>query len=255
MKNMIKIGWSLLIGVSLVVSAFAQIETQAREWMDKVIKAYSEAQTFSSVTTVKLMMSAPNSTQMELIQNLHYQYSFKRPAMLNLLRTEFSVVEANKPLVRARILSDGNILRDVTKPTEMVLDNPQGAVRIVRDPVQVHGRGSILLEGMSQYQIETTPDLKFLIGGKTEGDRFIKELQSLTIVPNDDKKIIQLQASSQNQRAKVEVLFTIDVETSLIKKVRITTPLKMNNEITNVLVEMECQPKLNPELDEKLFKE
>lgn len=255
MKNMIKIGWSLLVGAVFASSALAQIEPQAREWMDKVIKTYIEAQTFSSVTTVKFMMSAPNSTQVELIQHLHYQYSFKRTAMLNLLRTEFSVVEANKPLVRVRILSDGNILRDVTKPAEMVTDNPQGAVRIVRDPVQVHGRGSILLEGLSQYQIEIPPDLKFLIGGKVEGERFLKELQSLKIVPNEDKKVVQLQASSQNQRAKVEVLFTIDAETSLIKKVKITTPLKMNNEITNVLVEMECQAKLNPELDEKLFKE
>jgi hypothetical protein len=255
MKNVIKIGCSMLIAMSFAGFAPAQVEPQAREWIDRVIKAYTDAQTFSNVTTIKLMMNAPNSQQMELVQSLRYEYSFKRAAMLNLLRTELSVVEANKPIVRTRILCDGNILRDITKPNEMVLDNPQGAVRIVRDPVQVHGRGSVLLEGLAQYQIETPPDLKFLIGGKAASDHFLKELQSLKVVPNEDKKIVQLQATSQNQRAKVEVLLTIDAETALIKKVKMTTPLKMGNETTQVLVEVECQPKLNPELDDKLFKE
>lgn len=244
----------LLMGfLGAMMTAGAQVQPEARQWMDKAFKQYQEALSFESKSTLKIYYMGSRKPQPELVQQIQYEYQFKRPAMLSLLRTELDPVSL-RPSQRIRLKSDGILLKDATRPEEMVTTSPEGAVRIVRDPVQLANKDSVLLEGLARFINETPPDLKFLLGGPARANEFMKELESLRVEKSDDKRIV-LKGTAVQKKNRVDLEIEMDAQTHLLLKVVTIAQIKIEDQVEQFTLQMEIQPVLNSELDVKLFRD
>jgi hypothetical protein len=218
--------------VALGISASAQIESKADEWLERSFKAYSALQSLQSKTTVTMLLITPKNPQGETIQKLIYAYTIRPPAQINLV-----VKDTTVPGEGTRYLCNGTMLKSGERS------------------VSVQGSGNALIEGLIGFDVFTPYDMVFLLGGKSSQEKMKKEIRNLRVVSEDEKQVVLGGRIRNESNREDEWEFVIDKQTQLMRRIKIATRAKLEGQDAQFVLTMEFEPTPNPPVDDKTFSE
>ncbi len=215
---------------ALLAWASAQIEPKADEWLERSFKAYSALQSLQSKTIVTVLLIKPRNPQGETIQKLVYAYTLRPPAQINLMVKD----TANKD-EGVRYLCDGTTLKSGERT------------------VSVQGSGSALLEGLVSLDVFTPYDIVFVLGGKTSQEKIKKEIKNLRVASEDEKQVVLSGRIRNESNREDEWEFVIDKATQLMRRIKIATRVKLEEQEAQFVLTMEFEPTPNPPVSDKTF--
>lgn len=218
--------------LALCVGVFAQIEPKADEWLERSFKAYSALQSLQSKTTITVLLITPRNPQGETIQKLLYAYTIRPPAQINLL-----VKDTTAKGEGVRYLCDGTALKSGERS------------------VPVQGSGSALIEGLVSFDVFTPYDMVFVLGGRSSQEKIKKEIKNLRVASEDEKQVVLSGRIRNESNREDEWEFVIDKGTQLMRRITITTRVKLEGQEAQFVLAMEFDPTPNPPVSDKTFSE
>jgi len=218
--------------LALCAAVFAQIDPKADEWLERSFKAYSTLQSLQSKTIITVLLITPRNQQGETIQKFIYVYTVRSPAQINLL-----VKDAAAKGDGVRYLCDGTTLKSGERS------------------IPVQGSGTALLEGLVSLDVFTPYDMVFILGGKSSQEKIKKEIRNLRVAAEDEKQVVLSGRIRNESNREDEWEFVIDKETQLMRRITITTRVKLEEQDAQFVLTMEFEPTPNPSVSEKTFRE
>lgn len=214
----------------LCIGALAQIDSKANEWLERSVNTYGTLKSLQSKTTVTLQLITPRNPQGETIQKFLYAYTLQPPAQINLLiRDALSREEGT------RFISDGKTLKSGERT------------------VAVQGSGLALLEGLASLDAFTPYDIVFALGGKSSWEKMKQEITNLRVVSDDEKQVV-LGGRVRGEKERInEWEFVIDKSTLLMRRIKIVTQVKLEEQPAQFVMVMEFEPTPNVPVTEQTF--
>lgn len=220
-------------------------QADAKEALLKTVEAYAKANTFTSTTTTKLYVHIQDSKNDAELKTMQLEYRFNRAGRLWIKRSEFSQPGAKLPNIVEHVYwENGELWQNQGR-----WDGQQ--VHTSRKSVKTSPNPAVLLEFLPQFNVEPMPDMVFLLGGRTQTERFLGKITELRMTKQESGALLTGKTRDESNRpVDLEIVLGPD---NLMQRMKMSVSIKYENHKALMVVDMEFKPVLNPELEDTDF--